>query len=180
MQSPTYDPGDDPRLHEGFFGTDEGLYYADPDLASGRPTTVEDPILNRGPDADFFRNPDTGNVDEASALGTKMATFTGHRSMLGLTYDRTQALCSDYRGDGFISSWGSALPVDDMPDANGQDLHHLDIIEVGDTFEIAATRLVTGFSRPIDSILIDNRLYVLEFARMAPSGRIIELTFPIP
>lgn len=180
LQDPAYDPETDPRLHPGFYGTDEGLYSYDPGLADGRPASLEDPILSVGPDADSFRDPETGDVEDASALGASLSTFTAHRSMLGLSYDRARVLCPDFAGDGFILSWGGAVPIDDMPDADGQDLHHLDVVEDGASFSLRTTRLVSGFERPIDSVLVENRLYVLEYDDTGDFGRVLLVTLPLP
>jgi hypothetical protein len=107
-----------------------------------------------------------------------MGTFTGHRSPLGLSYDAGNALCTDFRGDAFVLSWGSANPIADMGDANGQDLLHLDIIPVGGAagFEVRTRRIVSGFDRPIDSIFIGNKLYVLE---NGAAGRVFEISLPV-
>lgn len=167
----------DPRLHVGFHGYENKLYSFQSTLGN-KPATFTDPIMNIGPDADSYRDINTRGVNDASARGEKIGTFTGHRSPLGLSFDAANALCSDFRGDAFVLSWGVANPIPDMPDSVGQDLLHLDIMATsnGTGFEVRTTRLVTGFDRPIDSIFIGNRLYVLE---NGAAGRIFEISLPI-
>jgi glucose/arabinose dehydrogenase len=168
----------DPRLHPGFHGYENKLYSFQSTLGTV-PAAFTDPIMNVGPDADLYRDINTRGVNDASSRGEKIGTFTGHRSPLGLSYDASNALCSDFRGDAFVLSWGSANPIPDMGDASGQDLLHLDVIPVAGAagFEVRTTRLVSGFDRPIDSIFIGNKLYVLE---NGASGRIFEISLPVP
>ena len=45
-----------------------------------------------------------------------------------------------------------------------QDLLHLDLTKVGDNYEAHVTRIVGGFSNPIDAEIIGNRLYVIEWS----------------
>ena len=135
--------------HPLFHGYENKLYFFQATLGT-KPTTFTDPIMNRGPG-----------------------------SPLGLSYDAANTLCTDFRGDAFLLSWGAANPIADMPDSNGQDLLHLDILPTtdGTGFEVRTTRLVTGFDRPIDSIFIGNRLYVIE---NGASGRLFEIALPVP
>lgn len=167
----------DPRLHPLFHGYENKLYFFQ-DLGT-KPSGFTEPIMNLGPDADQYRDINSRGVNDASSLGQKIGTFTGHRSLLGLSFDAANALCSDFRGDAFLLSWGTANPIADMPDATGQDLLHLDILPTTDGagFEVRTRRLVTGFDRPIDSIFIGHRLYVLE---NGTSGRIFEISLPVP
>lgn len=167
----------DPRLHPGFHGYDHKLYSFQSTLGT-LPPAFTDPIMNIGPDADLYRDINTRGVNDASNRGEKMGTFTGHRSPLGLSYDASNALCTDFRGDAFVLSWGSAIPIADMGDANGQDLLHLDLIPVAGAagFEVRTTRIVSGFDRPIDSIFIGNKLYVLE---NGAAGRVFEISLPV-
>lgn len=168
----------DPRLHPLFHGYENKLYFFQSTLGN-KPSSFTDPILNMGPDADQYRDATTRGVNDASNRGEKIGTFSDHRSPLGLSFDAANALCSDFRGDGFVLSWGAANNIADMPDSNGQDLLHLDLVPTtdGTGFQVRTTRLVTGFDRPIDSIFIGNRLYVLE---NGASGRIFEISLPVP
>ena len=53
--------------------------------------------------------------------------------------------------------------------------YNLDLAKVGDNYEARVTRIVGGFSNPIDAEIIGNRLYVIEWS----SGRgLWEITLP--
>lgn len=170
-----YDPSRDPRLHAGFAAVDSGSYKNDPTYPAA-PASMIDPIVNRGPDADQLRDVTTGQVVDASDTSRRMTTFTAHRSPLGLTFDNAAALCGDFKSNAFILSWGTANPV--FPD-HGEDLVLLMLHETitGQGYEVSARQLVTGFSRPIDSVLLGTKLYVLEYSETF-AGHIYELTLP--
>jgi hypothetical protein len=96
-----------------------------PRLGCARPSPLQssrvfavDPIVNRGPDADQFRDVTSGQVVDASDAHRPMTTFTAHRSPLGLSFDLSGALCGDFKNNAFILSWGTANPV--FPD-HGED-----------------------------------------------------------
>ena len=56
-----------------------------------------------------------------------------------------------------------------------EDLLHLDLAKVGDNYEARVTRIVGGFSNPIDAEIIGNRIYVIEWS----GGRgLWEITLP--
>ena len=165
----------DPRLHTGFAAVDNGSYKNDPTYPPA-PAGLVDPITNRGPDADQFRDVTTGQVVDASATGRPMSTFTAHRSPLGLTFDNAGALCGDFKNNAVILSWGTANPV--FPD-HGEDLVLLKLrtIGTGQGYDVEASQIVTGLVRPIDSVLIGSKLYILEYSETA-AGRIYELSLP--
>jgi len=71
----------------------------------------------------------------------------------------------------FILSWGSA--GGSLTD-RGQDLLHLQLTKRSDNYETITTQIARDFKNPIDAVLIENRLYVLDFG---PGGTIWELTF---
>jgi hypothetical protein len=54
---------------------------------------------------------------------------------------------------------------------------HLRLIEDGGAPKVLTTQLVTGFNRPIDSVLVGNVLYVIE---NNGAGRLFEITLPTP
>ena len=56
----------------------------------------------------------------------------------------------------------------------GQDLLHLKLTREGDNYSAVTTQIARGFKNPIDAVLIENRLYVLEFSG---DSTIWELTF---
>jgi Glucose / Sorbosone dehydrogenase len=175
MQFPGYDPGTDPRLRPGYAGI--GYYYADPAFPAA-PAGLVDPIANRGPDADLFRDVQTGGVGDASALGRTLSTFTAHRSPLGLSFDVAGRLCGRLKQGGFLLSFGAAVaptPENDMLPDPGRDLLAFQIVNVEGGFEIESRRLVSGFANPIDSLLVGSKLYVLEYGA---TSRVYELSLP--
>lgn len=178
MASPSYNPATDTRLRPGYFGIDNGFYYNDPAFPA-KPAGLVDPIVSRGPDADLYRNTSSGGVTEASAAGGTISTFTGHRSPLGLSFDVAGRLCGDYKQQAFLLSFGAAVDrnaTNGMFPDPGRDLLGIKLIPVGSSFEIETRQLVTGFTQPIDSLLLGNKLYVIEYGA---AGRIYELALPV-
>ncbi|MCI0539128.1 MAG: PQQ-dependent sugar dehydrogenase [Verrucomicrobiales bacterium] len=178
---PDYDPAKDKLLDARFVAAINGFYYYDPAFPP-KPANVTfaEPILNLGPDADSYRDPVDGSLKDASERGETLHTFTAHRSPLGLVFDTAQALASPYRGDGFMCSWTAGNPTGNSSpgpfrDAS-QDLLHLKLIKLGSTnYSVRVTRIVEGFSNPIDCEITGNRIYVLEHGGMRG---IWEITLP--
>ena len=178
QQFPDYDPASDFLLPARFTAVREGYYHNDPTYPPP-PRDFTEPVINLGPDADAYRDPADGRLKDASEEGMRFGTFTAHRSPLGLVFDADNALAEPFQGDGFVLSWTEGDP--DGDDVAGpfndpsEDLLHLDLAKVGDNYEARVTRIVGGFSNPIDAEIIDNRLYVIEWS----SGRgLWELTLP--
>ena len=71
----------------------------------------------------------------------------------------------------FILSWGAAGGT--FTD-KGQDLLHMQLTKVNDNYEAKVDQIARGFQNPIDSVLIDNHLYILEYGG---NGAIWEVTF---
>jgi len=167
QQFPDYDPASDFLLPARFTAVREGYYHNDPTYPPP-PRTFTDPVINRGPDADAYRDPADGQIKDASQEGVRFGTFTAHRSPLGLVFDVDHALAAPFQGDGFVLSWtrgdpdgdGVAGPFNDP----SQDLLHLDLHKIGDHYEAHVTRIVGGFSNPIDAEIIGQHLYVIEWS----------------
>ena len=166
QQFPDYDPASDFLLPARFTAVREGYYHNDPTYPPP-PRDFTDPVINLGPDADAYRDPADGQIKDASEEGVRFATFTAHRSPLGLVFDTDNALAEPFRGDGFVLSWTEGDP--DGDDIAGpfndpsEDLLHLDLAKVGDNYEARVTRIVGGFSNPIDAEIIGNSIYVIEW-----------------
>ena len=166
QQFPDYDPATDFLLPARFTAVREGYYHNDPTYPPP-PRDFTDPVINLGPDADAYRDPADGQIKDASEEGVRFATFTAHRSPLGLVFDTDNALDEPFQGDGFVLSWTEGDP--DGDDIAGpfndpsQDLLHLDLAKLGDNYEAHVTRIVGGFSNPIDAEIIGNRIYVIEW-----------------
>jgi hypothetical protein len=179
QQFPDYNPANDRLLDSRFIGVFRGYYHNDPGFPPV-PSALMEPVANLGPDADKFRDPLDGSIRDASDLGGSLSTFTAHRSPLGLVFDVPGAMAAPFRHQGFVLGFTPG-------DANGtsvagpffdpgQDLLHLDLVKAGDTnYNARVTRIVGGFSTPIDAEIIANRVYVLEYSG---NGSIWEITFP--
>ncbi|MYK39283.1 MAG: T9SS type A sorting domain-containing protein [Gemmatimonadetes bacterium] len=166
QQFSDYDPASDFLLPARFTAVREGYYHNDPTYPPP-PRDFTEPVINLGPDADAYRDPADGQIKDASEEGVRFGTFTAHRSPLGLVFDADNALAEPFQGDGFVLSWTEGDP--DGDDVAGpfndpsQDLLHLDLAKVGDNYEARVTRIVGGFSNPIDAEIIGNRIYVIEW-----------------
>jgi glucose/arabinose dehydrogenase len=173
---PDYDPTKDLHLQAGtgFYAVDNGFYHNDPTFPPA-PSAFTDPVVNLGPDATKYRG-DDGKEYDAFAEGKSLSTFTPHRSPLGLVFAGDSGLPAQWSNQGdvfsaFLLSWGAAGGT--LSD-KGQDLLHLQLTKKGDNYETNTDQIAHGFKNPIDAVLIDNRLYVLEYGG---SGAIWELTF---
>ena len=171
---PDYDPSKDLRLQSGFWAVDNGFYHNDPDFPQA-PGEFTDPVVNLGPDAMIYRG-DDGQEYDASTQGETLSTFTPHISPLGLVFATEPELPAQWRDDGdtfsaFLVSWGAAGGTLSY---RGQGLLHLQLTKTGDNYEVKTTEIARGFLFPIDAVLIENRLYVLDYAG---NGAIWEITF---
>ena len=180
QQFPGYDPEADKLVDHDFYAYQRGFFHDDPSYPPPPPSVdFTEPCLNFGPDADSYRDPATGDVLDAGARATPLATFTAHRSPLGLVFDRESALGGDLRGDAFILGWTRGDPtgatVNGPFEDPGQDLLHLEIELPGDACHITVTRIVQGFTNPIDAEIVRNRIYVLEHGG---NGAVWEITLP--
>jgi glucose/arabinose dehydrogenase len=160
--APGFDPRADGRLSQDFAAVQRGLYQPDPDFPAP-PAAFVDPVANDGPAAAVYRSAD-GKERDAAAEGAALHTFTPHRSPLGLLFANS-ALPTDLRGDSgrlsaFVLSWGAA--GGDLRD-QGQDLLHMALRRQGEGYRATTVQIARDFKRPIDAVLIDNKLYVLEF-----------------
>jgi len=173
-----YDPTQDELLNPSYSAVRQGTYRNDPTYPPA-PTTFTDPVINVGPDADRIRDPITGDVIDASDTGKTLSTFTGHRCPLGLTFDLERGLGSKFQGDAFVVSWTRGVAAGASGDGPfgdpSEDLLHLEFTSLGSNYQLRATRVVGGFSHPIDTALIGNKLYVLESGDF---DGLWEVTFP--
>jgi glucose/arabinose dehydrogenase len=173
QQFPDYTGVGDKHLSTDFMAVQTGRYRNDPTFPKA-PGEFTPPVANLGPDADQYRADDGSQLD-ASSEGKPLYTFTPHRSPLGLVFSTSSKMPADFRGNettfsAFLLSWGAAGGT--LTD-KGQDLLHLELTKRGDNYETTATQIAREFKNPIDAVLIENRLYILEFG----SGNIWELTF---
>jgi hypothetical protein len=173
--SPSYDPTNDKHLHQDFVAVSSGTYQNDPSFPKP-PMAFTDPIPNSGPDGVQFRA-DDGTAHDVGVEGGVTYSFTPHRSPLGLVFvaDNTNMPAdlqgSDGKMSGFILSWGAAGGT--LTD-KGLDLLHIVLTKSGDSYTMTSEQVAREFKNPIDAVLIDNHLYVLEFG---DGAAIWELTF---
>ncbi|MEH2136218.1 PQQ-dependent sugar dehydrogenase [Nostoc sp.] len=168
QQFPNYNPANDRLLDPRFNAVQKGYFRNDPTFPIRPNVTLIEPIPNLGPDADSYRDPVDGKVKDASVLGQSFSSFTAHRSPLGLVFDTQGVMSPEFNRDGFMLSW---TPGDSTGETvagpfkdPSQDLLHLNLTKVGTTnYKFNATRIVKDFSNPIDSEIIGNKIYVLEY-----------------
>jgi hypothetical protein len=67
-----------------------------------------------------------------------------------------------------------------VEDASMKGLALMQMTKVNGEYEMQMTVLVTGFTAPIDSVLVDNKMYVIENRYSGTPGLIYEITFPLP
>lgn len=173
----TYNPAGDTRLHTGYMAVSTNTYV----YSAGFPmppagVVFTDPILNRGPDADKFRPTRTSGPTDASMTNMPFAGITPHRSPLGIAFDTKGVLCGDYYKSAFMLSYGT-IPPGDLFSDKGEDLLLLQMTKVGDKYEMKATQLAVGIRTPMDSVLVDNKLYTVG---PGDGNSIFEFTFPKP
>ncbi|MBM4412496.1 MAG: hypothetical protein FJ040_03485 [Chloroflexi bacterium] len=162
QRDPNYDPANDRLLHEDFVAVQLGVYKNDPEFPAA-PEQMIDPIINIGPAATFYRTRD-GQIVNAAANGESLSSFTPHRSPLGLTF-ATASFPAGWQVaggvSGFIASWGAV--GGDFPD-KGQDLLHLQLTpRATGGYQMRTVQLIRDLRNPIDTAVIDNRMYILEF-----------------
>jgi hypothetical protein len=172
VTDPAYTPNGDLRLHTGFQAVDLNTYVYDPNFPKPPAgVTFVDPVPNHGPDQTKYHfDRATKTILDAAQMGKPLAGITGHRSPLGLSFDTTGALCGDYYKAGFLVSYGALIDV--MGD-RGQDVALMQLYKVNGNYEMNLTQLVLGFTGPMDSTLVGNKLYVVELM-----GGIYEISLP--
>jgi len=174
QQFPGYDSSKDKHLSLDFVAVQNGTYHNDPTFPKA-PGAFTDPVVNLGPAAAQYRA-DDGTQHDAAAEGKTLNTFTPHRSPLGLVFATDPKLPADLRGDAatfsvFLASYGAAGGT--LTD-KGQDLLHLMLTKTGDNYQSVTTQIARGFQNPVDTVLIENRLYVLDYGGQ---GALWEITF---
>ena len=164
QQFTPYDPHADPLLSPNAWGGGN-LYatYSNDPTYPPRPDSITftEPILSSGPDADKFRDTTTGNIKDASQLGLMIPTFTPHRSVNGIVFDRDSLLTGDLKGGGFVISFSRSSLIAALGDTS-QDLLHVALTKNGDNYTARVTKLVSGFNSPLGIELVEDTLYVLE------------------
>lgn len=193
QQYPSFNPATDLLISHFSRSWRLGFWSNDPAFPPPPAGTFDPPIQNTGPDADKFRDETTGEVKDASDLGTTIGTFTAHRSPLGLVFDTDSLLHPAYKGDGFMLSWTKGLDscgCTAVPDTGigpfvdpSQDLIHLDLSfdSLAGNYTVASTRIVADFDHPVDAVMDSNIIYVIENGYGGTSGLFaVHMPVPVP
>jgi hypothetical protein len=186
QQFTPYNPHNDPLLSPNAWGGGSGMLYT---TYSNDPTypprpdsiTFTEPIPSYGPDADKFRDTVTGAVKDASQLGLMVTTFTPHRSVDGIVFDRHSILTGDLKGGAFILSFSNSSLITAMGDTS-QDLVFVLLTKNAGRYTASVTKLISGFNAPLGIEMVGNILYVVETGLQFPtntSPKLWEITLPM-
>lgn len=192
LQIPGYDITQDKLLPQNSYGKSLGLFYSDSSFPPPPPGLLfTEPVLNMGPDADKFKDTVTGAIYDASDMGIGVRTFTAHRSPLGLVFDHRGALAAPYTGDGFMLSHTKGIDSSEAFFPNNmagpfldssEDLVHLKLEkdQLNDNYIVRTTRIVGGFSGPVDADILGNTIYIIEnkWPGGTPAPGLYEVTLP--
>lgn len=167
-----YNPNLDLLLPDNLYN--RAIFYNDPTFpVAPKDTKFEDPIINVGPDANWVRDSKTAKFNKDS----EVATFTSHRSPVGLVFDDKNQFASPYTSDGFVlaySTGGGDIGYLNSVDSGG-DLCQMEFLKTSmdSKYKISVKRLVSGFKDLVDAVLVDNKIYLLQF-----DGGLYEVAFP--
>ena len=136
-------------------------------------------VQNLGPDANEYRG-HSGKILDGDQTGVTVSTFTAHCSPLGLCFDTKKILSKDFKGDGFVIRYSSGARSSMMSPftKEGADLLHLHLTydSTSDNYFVRTVRIVDGFNEPVDAVLVDNYIYVIEYG--GKGGNIWKITLP--
>ena len=155
-------------------------YYSDTGFPA-RPAGVRfsPGVQNIGPDANEYRG-HSGKIQDGDQTGVTVSTFTAHCCPLGLFFDTRKILSKDFKGDGFVIRFSLGTRTSLMkPFTNqGSDLLHLKLTynSATDNYFVRTVRIVEGFKDPVDAVMIDNIVYVIEYG--GKEGNIWKITLP--
>nr|WKN40217.1 cytochrome c class I [Tunicatimonas sp. TK19036] len=172
------DPEKDPFVNTAAYAYTQKHFANDPNYpARPKNVTFTKPVMNYGPDANFYRDVETGEVVDGDDTGKLVGTFTGHRSPLGLFFDQDSVLAAPYKGDGFVLSYSNGENSSLMRRLSmlGADLLHMKLEYKPDidNYIVHCYRVVDNFLGPTDALMLGNEVYVIE-----NSGMIWKLTLP--
>ncbi|MEO8151237.1 MAG: T9SS type A sorting domain-containing protein [Bacteroidia bacterium] len=190
MQFPGYNQNTDKLINHACGAWAKNSFYNDPNypqIPAG--TTFTEPVKNYGPDADKFRDSQTGLIRDASNEGTYITSFTSHRSPLGLVFDNAGKLAAPYYKSAFMMNYTEGTLDSSGNVGNGigpfndlsQDLLQLALFKdtVSGQYSMNCYRLGWNFINPVDAYLENNVLYIIESHGFTIPGKLYALTFPI-
>jgi glucose/arabinose dehydrogenase len=172
------DPEKDPFINRAAYAYNNKYFKNDPEFPK-RPKDLKitKPVLNYGPDANFYRDRETGEVKDVDDTGEPVGTFTAHRSPLGLFFDQDSLLSEEFKGGSFVlsNSFGENSSLMGPISKLGADLIHMKLEYKPDidNYIVHCYRIVDGFNGPTDAVMIDNVVYVIEY-----TGMIWKITLP--
>ncbi|MDQ1724633.1 MAG: hypothetical protein QOG52_1661, partial [Frankiaceae bacterium] len=163
--TPGYDPAKDVRITPDSSAAKAGHYYNDPSFPKA-PGPFTDALANSGPSNVDYRG-DDGSAHNAAADSRSLSTLTPHISPLGLVFTDKGYGSKPDQGQlhAFLLSWGAS--VGDLPD-RGKDLMAVNFIKGAKGYTLTTEQLATGFNHPIDEVMVDGHLYVLEMGEFGP------------
>lgn len=171
----------DPFISKSSHSWKAKYYYNDPEFPE-RPAGIKfsPGVQNLGPDANEYRG-HSGKIQDGDQTGVTMSTFTAHCCPLGLFFDTKKILSKDLKGDGFVIRFtlGERSSLMKPFTNQGADLLHLDLMhdKVTDNYVVKTRRLVEGFKNPVDAVLIENNVYIIEYG--GREGNIWKVILPM-
>ncbi len=166
QQYSPYNPHTDPLLSTSAWGGGS-LYttYSNDPAYPLRPDSIvfTEPIPSVGPDADKFRDTTSGAVRNASALGLTISTFTPHRSVDGIVFDKDSSLAGNLKGGAFVISFSNSGLITALGDTS-QDLLHVALTKQNGQYIAHVTKLISGMNSPLGIERVGNIFYIVETA----------------
>jgi glucose/arabinose dehydrogenase len=175
-----FNPAADLLINHQSGSWNQGAFYNDPDFPQTPVGLVMDlPCKNLGLNAAYMRDSATGITYNAAANGEYIYSFTPHRSPLGLVFDNDSLLDAFYNGNGFVLSYtkgdstlaGFSKLLAPFGD-DSEDITMLKMIKdsATNTYSFIANRIVYGFDHPIDAVMLDTSIYVIEIGYAGTSS----------
>lgn len=184
QQNPGWQPSPetDPFINKFAHAWSVKYFRNDPDFPK-KPAGVRfsPGVENLGPDANEYRDRESGKVTDGDQTGRPVTTFTAHSSPLGLFFDNNKILASDLKGDGFVLryTYGARSGLMKPFTHQGQDMLHLKLTfdKKKNNYTVQTTRIVEGFNQPTDAVLVGNEVYVIEYGGRT-GGNVWRITLP--
>lgn len=173
---------ENPLLNVESYAYQMNYFYNDPKFPK-RPKGVKftSGIKNLGPDANEYRNPKTGEVEDADTTGITLTTFTPHSSPVGLVFDNNFMRQTQLQYAYVLRHSASDIPGSLLAPFTheGGDLLRLQFYynKKINNYEIKTRRIVGGFKSPSDCVFRGRELFIVEFNDLAP-GNLWKLTLP--
>jgi len=178
------DPAKDPFISPGAHAWVVKYFRNDPEFPK-RPEGIKfsPGVQNLGPDANEYRDIATGKIVDGDITGKAVSTFNAHSVPLGLVFDTNNALSNEFSGDGFVFRYGggSDRPGTNLLRKSGKDLMHLKMSynAAADNYYMKTTTIVNNFNAPVDAIMVENKIYVMEHGTAnSEGGRIWKISMP--